>query len=155
MEAGRESLGRRRSARGDGPFSLDASGIPTTPKLSDAGPIGWCGEGEIGCLGGKPLGVLDVTEAGPLLLVQAAALRAIDPSCLAHRPDHTSPRRLSWDLRARRVHADLTLGQGVRVSHNAVEMGRATEGLRRERQRSALMQWSWKDVANRFHGRQP
>lgn len=50
----------------------------------------------------------------------SGAVSTVGPPCRAHRPDPGRAHRLTWHLR--RVHAELTLGLGLAVGHNQVEM---------------------------------
>lgn len=58
-----------------------------------------------------------------------SAFATSDPPRLAHRPDPRGPRRLSGTYGAPRVHAELTLGLGIGVGYNQVELLMARAGI--------------------------
>jgi len=61
-------------------------------------------------------------DLGLLRLAVPATIRAGDPPCLADRSDRRGPPALPGTYGALRVHAELRLGRGILVGHNAVAL---------------------------------
>ena len=59
---------------------------------------------------------------GLLPVALTPAVSAGRPSCVADRPDPSRAQRLTGHLRCPQVHAELTLGLGLQVGHNQVEL---------------------------------
>ncbi len=101
--------------------------------------------------------VLGVAESGYYDWRSRPPSAAVAAPCLADRADPGRPQASFGTYGARRVHAELTLGLGIMVGHNAVEMLMRRAGLvglpGRKRRRPVHETPSAADLVDRNFGR--